>query len=306
MNNRPEKLITEILRLRFSQMAINEGIKNKKFNIPVHLAIGHESIAVAVNAIMGKNDKLVLSHRNVAYNLARSHTLRDIWNEYALKPNGLNQGKSGSMNLANPKEGIIYTSSILGNNFPVATGIAMADKMRSDKNLTVVLGGDGSMEEGSFYESLVMAKTLGLSILFIIENNDWSLATRIKERRCGIAIDILAKSVGIKYAKLTGNNPYKYITNLIQLKKYALSKKSPVCIEVGINTLGDWRGPVTPQHPRGKFINYHAGAALNISIDNHPIIKKDASDPVFVIKNHVNASIIDKIRSLVSKDLGKL
>jgi len=284
-------------------MAINEGIKKKEFKIPIHLAMGHESIAVAVNAIMGKNDKLILSHRNIAYNLTRSHALRDIWNEYALKPTGLNQGKSGSMNLANPKEGIIYTSSILGNNFPVATGVAMAEQMRSDKNLTVVLGGDGSMEEGSFYESLVMAKTLGLSMLFIIENNDWSLATRIKERRCKIDISVLAKSVGIKYTKLTGNDPYKYIKNLTQLKKYALSKKSPVCVEVELNTLGDWRGPVTPQYPKGKFINYHAGAAPNISFNDHPIIKKDASDPVFVIKNHINASIIDKIRNLVSKDL---
>ncbi|MFH1088343.1 MAG: thiamine pyrophosphate-dependent enzyme [Patescibacteria group bacterium] len=287
-------------------MAINEGIKDKQFKVPIHLAMGHESIAVAVNNIMSKNDKLILSHRNIAYNLARSHALKAVWDEYALKSNGLNQGKSGSMNLANPKEGIIYTSSILGNNFPVATGVAMAEQMRSDKNLTVVLGGDGSMEEGSFYESLVMAKTLGLSILFIIENNNWSLATRIKERRCQIDLAALAGAVGIKYVKLTGNDPYKYMVNLKKLRSYTLSKKSPVCIEVDITTLGDWRGAKTPQYPKGKFINYHAGAAPNVSFDRHPIIKKDASDPVFVIKKYINAPMMNKIRNLVSKDLKQL
>ncbi|MBU1092512.1 hypothetical protein KJ836_02500 [Patescibacteria group bacterium] len=104
MSNRTAKIIKEILRLLFSQTAINDGIKDKQFKIPIHLAMGHESIAVAVNAIMSKNDKLILSYRNIAYNLTRLHALRDIWNEYALKPTGLNQRKSGSMNLAKAKQ----------------------------------------------------------------------------------------------------------------------------------------------------------------------------------------------------------
>lgn len=298
-----KKIAEEIFRLRFSQIAVNEGIKKGIFRVPIHLALGHEAIAVAVNAIMGKDDKLVLSHRNIAYNLARLGSLKEIWDEYLLKPTGLNKGKSGSMNLANPEKGILYTSSILGNNFSVAAGMAMAEKMFSKRNLTIVLGGDGAIEEGAFYESLVLAKTLGLSMLFIIENNNWSLATRIKDRRCQIDLADLAGAVRIKYAKLSGNDPYKYIACLKQLRRYSLAKKEPVCVEIKLSTLGDWRGPVTPQYPQGKFINYHSGAAPSISWDNSPIIKQDVSDPVFVVKRYLKAPVIEKMRRFVLKGL---
>ena len=137
-------------------------MKKGQFKVPIHLALGHEAVAVAVGTIMGKGDKLILSHRNLAYHLARQSLLKEIWNEYLLEPTGLNAGKSGSMNLANPSKGIIYTSSILGNNFPVATGVAMAEKMLSTKNVTIVLGGDGSIEEGAFYESLLFLKSNNL------------------------------------------------------------------------------------------------------------------------------------------------
>ena len=298
-----KKIAEEILRLRFSQMAVNEGIKKGKFKVPIHLAMGHEAIAVAINAVMRDNDKLILSHRNIAYHLARSCSLKPIVDEYLLKPIGLNQGRSGSMNLADPKRGIVYTSSILGNNFPVATGVAMAEKMSLTLNLTVVVGGDGSMEEGAFYESLVLAKTLGLAMLFIIENNDWSLATRIKERRCQIDLELLAKSAKIKYVKLSGNDPDKYLTRLIQLRNYALSKQEPVCVEVEVVTLGDWRGPVTLQHPRGRFINYHSGAAPNISFASSPIIRRNSSDPVFLISKYLTDSKINDIRRTIAKTL---
>ena len=306
MNSRSPKIATEILRLRFSQMAVNDGIKNGKFKVPIHLAMGHEALAVAVSAIMGEGDKLILSHRNLAYHLARLGLLKEIWDEYLLKPSGLNGGQSGSMNLTNPRRGIVYASSILGNNFPVATGVAMAEQMALTKNLTIVLGGDGSIEEGAFYESLILAKTLGLGVIFIIENNDWSLATRVKERRCQIDLALLAKSIKIKYARLSGNNPGKYIAQLKQLRSYALSKKTPVCIEVDVATLGDWRGPVAPQYPQGKFINYHAGMAPNISFDQSPIIKQDASDPVFVVKKYLKEPVVGKMRRIVLKGINLL
>ena len=95
--------------------------------MPIHLALGHEAIAVAVSAVMTGRDKLLLSHRNIAYNLARAGTLRPLLDEYLLKPTGLAGGRFGSMNLLNPSRGVVYTSSILANQFPVAVGVAMSE-----------------------------------------------------------------------------------------------------------------------------------------------------------------------------------
>ena len=72
----------EILKNRMYQIKINEKYKEKKFKIPIHLALGHEAIAIAISKIMNANDKLILTHRNVAYNLARTGSLKPILDEY--------------------------------------------------------------------------------------------------------------------------------------------------------------------------------------------------------------------------------
>src|SRR3989344_9056191 len=124
------KLIENMVRVRLGQIIINEKIKNNEFKIPIHLAMGHEAIAIAVDSIMTESDQLVLSHRNIHYNLARAKNLKSEIDEYLLKKEGLAEGQLGSMNLANEKKGIMYTSSILGNNLPVATGLALGKKVK--------------------------------------------------------------------------------------------------------------------------------------------------------------------------------
>ena len=165
------------------QISINQKYKEKKFKIPIHLALGHEAIATAISKVMSTKDSLILTHRNIAYNLARIDSLKPILNEYLLEKNGLMEGKLGSMNLINPNKGVLYSSSILGNNFAVAVGVSLTHDMHQSEGITIVLGGDGSIEEGSFHESLLMLKSLNLSALVIIENNEWSMSTRINERR---------------------------------------------------------------------------------------------------------------------------
>src|SRR3989338_9313995 len=134
--NEKEKIqiAREIIRLRLSQMIVNEKCKSGEFKIPVHLALGHEALAIAVSSIMQGKDKLLLSHRNIAYNLARAPLL-PIMNEYFLKPAGLAKGRFGSMNLINPRRGVAYTSSILGNQFAIAVGISMAEKLFDGKSI---------------------------------------------------------------------------------------------------------------------------------------------------------------------------
>ena len=183
MNISDNDVLENILEVRIAQLLINEEYKEGKFKIPIHLGFGHESISVAVSRIMQNDDKLILTHRNAAYNLARVRKLKPVLNEYLLKSEGMNGGKIGSMNLLNSELGVIYSSSILGNNFGVAVGVAMAERILDKSNITIILAGDGAIEEGSFHESLLMLKSLELSSLVIIENNEWSMSTRISERR---------------------------------------------------------------------------------------------------------------------------
>lgn len=297
------KIAHDLLKIRIAQMMINEQYKEGKFKIPIHLAFGHETIAMAIDRTMKEEDKLILTHRNVAYNLARAKKLKDILNEYFLKKDGIAEGKLGSMNLMNLSKGIIYTSNILGNNISVAVGVALSQKIKSQKGFTIVLVGDGSIEEGSFHESLMMSKSLKLPIFIVVENNEWSMATRIHERRCDIDLEKFTSAYGIKYAKLCGNNSLHYIEELKNLREFSLNNNEPVCIEVDVTTLGDWRMK-TEDYPDGKFINYHAGPAPSVELKTCPaVIDSSNKDPVYALKNFFSELEIIEISEFVHKEL---
>ena len=299
MSHSQSVITKNILKNRLYQIIVNQKYKEKKFKIPIHLALGHETIATAVNEIMSQNDSLILTHRNIAYNLARISSLKPILAEYFLEKDGLMNVKLGSMNLTNPCHGIVYSSSILGNNFAVAVGVAMSHEMHNTEGITIVLGGDGSIEEGSFHESLLMLKSLKLPTLVIIENNEWSMSTKINERRHPINLQKFCSAYEIEYVKLEGNNPFSYIETLESCKKSSLDTKSPICIEVMVTTLGDWIME-TPDFPKGKFINYHAGPTPSIDITNGlDPLRKTNEDPVYVLGQIIDNTNLIQIKNEV-------
>lgn len=300
------KLAHEVLRLRMSMLMLNEGIKAKAFRVPIHLALGHEAIAVAVAAMMQAGDQpcdqLICSHRNLHYNLARGATLGQVMDEFALMPTGLAGGRAGSMNLSNPTVGIVYTSSILGNNLAVATGLALAKKVKGEAGLTIVITGDGAMEEGTLYESLQMYATYQLPAMIIVENNGWSLATRIEERRCPIRLDQMAAALGADYLCLSGNDPEDYLAKLTTAREVALAGNRAVIVEVMLSTLGDWRMP-TPEFPDGKYINYHAGGTPSVCLEGGPCVRAEADDPVHVLVLKHGQQALDGMAAEIRKGL---
>ena len=215
-----------------------------------------------------------------------------------LLEDGLAKGKLGSMNLANEAKGIVYTSSILGNNLSVAAGVALSKRAKKEDGMVIVVTGDGAIEEGSFYESLAFLKSNNLPLLVIIENNEWSLATRIHERRCPINIKAFAEALDVNYELFSSNDVYEYVERLNGLREFVLKNKTPLCLEVKLTTLGYWRQK-SEEFPDGKFINYHAGPAPNVSLQHGPVIETDQSDPVFVI----NKCFDEKMMEAVSRDI---
>jgi pyruvate dehydrogenase E1 component alpha subunit len=296
----------KVIRIRLSQILINEYYKAGKFKIPVHLEMGHEALIVAVGSVLTSEDKLITTHRNSGYNLGQLGKLRPILDEYLLESTGLQQGRLGSMNLINPPRNIIYSSSILGNGFPVASGIAMADKLAKRPAVTFVLGGDGSIEEGSFYESLAMMQTLGCPNVVLIENNEWSLATKISERRCPIDISKICEGISVPYFLLSGNEVADYSQKLASIRKQVLETSSPICVEVVLRTLGDYRGAPSEEHPDGKYINYHAGPSPVVDLtkcDNAGVLNESNEDPVHVIGLRCGMEEVKRVSAKILAEL---
>ncbi|NQT93413.1 MAG: hypothetical protein HQ559_11680, partial [Lentisphaerae bacterium] len=240
---RGNQLARQVLQIRNWQHIVNENMKKGGLKQSVHMAFGHEAIAVAVSDMMTDDDQLVLTHRNIAHNLARAKELRPIYDEYRLLPEGLAHGRLGSMNVANPACGVVYVSSILGNNMPVACGFALAKDMQEAPGIVTVLTGDGAMEEGTFYESLLVSKSQGLRLLLLIENNNYSLASTIPERRCPVAIEHICRALDVPYLPLSGNDVDEYAGALKQCRSTIAKDRTPVCVEVDLMILNRHAGP---------------------------------------------------------------
>lgn len=302
LNQRFLETAREVLRVRISMLMINELIKKKTFSVPIHLALGHEAIAVAVAATMQPSDRLLLTHRNIHYNLACNPSLRREIDEYLLRESGLAGGRNGAMNLTNPDAGVIYTSSILANCLPVATGIAMGQCVSQRDAVTIALTGDGALEEGAFYETLMIANSLNLPLVVVIENNEWSMHTRIDERRCAVDLESIATAFGMKIYRLTGNDLDLYCDTLRGVRNETSASRKPCVVEVSLSTLGDY-SVVEGGSSQSRQINYHTGAVAHLSLANGPIIDESERDPVYMIAKLVPKADIMRWTHEISTEL---
>lgn len=165
---------------------------------------------------------------------------------------GINSGNYGCMTMRNPNAGVIYSSSILGNNIPVGLGISST---LSPNRIAWIQTGDGAIEEGVFYESLVFSKARSLPVVFILEDNNWSLGTSKEERRYSIDYSGLCRSVGVRYFYISSSYPL-----ILQAFIFALARSfcvlftSPSLVHVDLLTLG------SPTSSNGRpYVSYHHG-----------------------------------------------
>jgi pyruvate dehydrogenase E1 component alpha subunit len=259
-------------------------LKEKQFKLPIHLGFGHEAAAVALDYSMAVEDRLCLTHRNAAYNLARIKSLDAVLQHYRLEESSPAGGLMGSMNLAVDGSAIAYTSSILGNNLPVAAGMAMNRLVTGQTGVVFVLTGDGAMEEGSFWETLVFSCSHHLPLVIVVENNDHSMSSTIKQRRCNINLDQVCAGVGLKYLNASGAVVEDSVTVLSQARENAVSG-NPVCVELRLSTFCQHAGP-TPGWPDDP---------LRISIEDGLLVADSPDDPVYNVREALG---VDRYRSV--------
>jgi TPP-dependent pyruvate/acetoin dehydrogenase alpha subunit len=270
-----KKFYNLVLHSRRIQLEVNNNLKDKKIKVPVHLAIGHEYVAALVKYnFMPKNDKIILTHRNIHFTSLFSKNPKKIYLEFTNK--NIDKLKTfGSMNYYEKNSDIAYTSSILGNNFSVACGVAKA--LKKKKGITICTTGDGAIEEGSFYESLLLAKYLELPIIFLIENNDWSMGTTIKERRSQIKLDKLASSLNIQYFNFKRNNFQKNFKTYKEVVQKCRKYRTPFICEFEVRTEGSYK-------KKNNLVKYHHGP-MKLEMKNKFLLKDYKDDILYKISS---------------------
>ncbi len=175
-------LYYKMLRIRMTQLRIESLYHLDEMKTPIHLCIGQEAIAVGVCANLNNNDYASSNHRGHGHYLAKGGDLKQMIAELYCRETGCSRGRGGSMHLVDESVGLMGSSSIVGGGIPIATGLGLAIKMKREDRVSVVFFGDGAADEGVLYESINFAILKKLPVIFVLENNQFSVCSRVSRR----------------------------------------------------------------------------------------------------------------------------
>jgi pyruvate dehydrogenase E1 component alpha subunit len=200
-------LYLSMLRIRIVEDLLAEWYAEQEMRCPVHFCTGQEAVPAAVCSLLRLSDQVLSNHRCHGHYLAKGGDLKQMVAEMYGKATGCSGGKGGSMHLVNREVNFIGATSIVSGTIPVGAGLAFANKRKTNGDVSVVFFGDAATEEGVFYETMNYAALAGLPVLFVCENNLYSVNTPLHERQAtDRKIYSVAASLGVRSARTDGND----------------------------------------------------------------------------------------------------
>lgn len=169
-------------------------------------SVGQEASAVGVVSALGENDLILTNHRSAGHLLARGADPARLYAEVLGKATGYCKGKSGSLHISVKDLGVVLTSTIVGAELSLAAGVGLATSMQARDGVVACFFGDGAACEGSFHESLNLAATWKLPILYVCENNQWQAFVHRRETMPVDHISTWAAAHGMPAATVDGND----------------------------------------------------------------------------------------------------
>ena len=203
------KLYSEMLYIRLVEEMIAKKYHEQKMRCPVHLSIGQEATAVGVCQALLKKDRIFSNHRSHGHYLAKKGDLKKMLAEIYGKYAGCCGGRGGSMHLFDKSKNITASVPLVSSSIALAVGSALSSKIDNSKEVTISFLGDGAVEEGIFHESMNFASINKLPILFVCENNLYSVYTPINERQPVRAFNKLGEAHAVKSYICNGNDVLK-------------------------------------------------------------------------------------------------
>lgn len=285
-----------LLRMRRVELEISKRYAEGKMRCPVHLSVGQEAISAAFAILATKNDLAVSGHRGHTHYLGKGGSLEGLIAEIYGKATGCSKGRGGSMHLADALVNFYGTSAIVGNSIPVGVGLALAQKIKQNNNKVFVFLGDAATEEGVFYESINFAAIHSLPIVFICENNGFSVYSNFDYRQpAGRSIQSVVNALGVQSYSCDGMNPIETLRTLSMSLQIQEESGKPVFIEVFNNRYLEHCGPNDDSK-----LGYRTVAEVEAAIEEDPLPKLerhlrelDFSDKEFAqISNQIDIEIM--------------
>ena len=288
----PTKLFFEMLRIRRVEEYLAVRYSEQEMRCPMHLCIGQEAIAVGVSAALNRSDKVFSNHRAHGHYLAKGGRLQAMVAEMYGRSTGCCGGRGGSMHLIDLDVSFMGSTPIVGGTVPLAVGSAWTSKLCQNNDVTVVYFGDGCFEEGVVSESMNFAALHQLPVLFVCENNDFSVYTRRKDRQPDQAIFKIAQAHGITSACGDGNNVLLVYEMAAKAIESMREGKGPQFLEFFTYR---WREHCGPDFDHG--LNYRAASEIQAGEQTCPLLTfRSATEIDANVLSQFDLQIAEEIR----------
>ncbi len=180
----------DMLLFRRFEERVMQAYTKQKFSGFCHVYIGQEAVGVGIQKNLRPTDYMISGYRSHAQAIGKGIPPEAVMSELFGKVTGCSQGKGGSMHMFSAAKRFLGGHGIVGGQVPLATGVGFAINYLGADDICVCYLGDAASNQGQFFESLNMAATWGLPVLYVIENNRYGMGTDIRRTT---SVDRLSK-----------------------------------------------------------------------------------------------------------------
>jgi TPP-dependent pyruvate/acetoin dehydrogenase alpha subunit len=197
----------------------------------MHLSIGQEAGSVGSISTLRPDDLIIHHHRGHGHTIAKGADLKIMMAEFLGKETGYCRGRGGSMHIADIPGGNLGATGVVGGGIPTAVGIALALQMHRSDQILLSYFGDGATNEGEFHESLNMASTWKLPVVFICDNNQYGMSMHVTKVMNIENISTRAISYGIPGITVDGNDVLAVYEAVLEADERARSGQGPSLVD---------------------------------------------------------------------------
>jgi TPP-dependent pyruvate/acetoin dehydrogenase alpha subunit len=219
-------------------MLLMRGIEERAMNLyrqgkvpgSFYDGYGQEAVSVGAAFAMAAEDRLCVLHRDLGAHLIRGVTPARILGQYMGRADGITGGRDGNVHFGDYRVGCVGMVSMLPDMMLVATGMAMAFKLRGERRCALTWFGDGSTSRGDFHEAMNWAAVQRLPVVFVLENNQYAYSTPLEQQ---FAVDPVerAAAYGFPGVSVDGNDPEAMFEAVRVARDRALAGDGPTMIE---------------------------------------------------------------------------
>ena len=224
-------LLRKMILIRAFEHEVQRQVDKGNIKGTTHVCIGQEAVAVGACVPLIEGDRVTSTHRGHGHFLACGGDPRLVMAELFGRDNGYCRGKGGTQHMASIDLGFVGSNGITGGGIPYATGMALGMKLKQTQNVVLCFFGDGAINQGTFHESLNIASLWDLPIIYLCENNQYAMGTRIQDNARLDRLSDRAVAYGISGITVDGNDVTEMTRTLVEVTEDIRRQPRPVLVE---------------------------------------------------------------------------